>query len=71
MAQSSSIQEPYCRHGGAREDGQITCDGVEMSIGWELYSALKQLREVDEEGELRIWVDALCINQIDLAEGLR
>ena len=39
-----------------------------MSIGRELYSALKQLRKVNEEGELGIWVDALCIDQNDMAE---
>jgi hypothetical protein len=42
------------------------CDGVEMSVAGELYSALKRLRKTDVE--LRIWVDALCINQSDVAE---
>lgn len=56
----------YYQQGGARPPGTITCDGVEVSIGGELYSALKRLRS--EDREWRIWVDALCINQADVAE---
>ncbi|KAI0136500.1 heterokaryon incompatibility protein-domain-containing protein [Xylariales sp. AK1849] len=44
----------------------ILCDGVEVSVGGELHAALRRLREPDEA--LKIWVDALCINQNDVAE---
>jgi len=37
-----------------------------MTIGGELYASLKRLRKAD--GSLRIWVDALCINQADTDE---
>jgi len=42
----------------------ILCDGVELVIGGELHCALRRLR--CEEDNLRIWVDALCINQDDV-----
>lgn len=56
----------YYQSGGSRLPGTIRCDGVEMTIGGELYSALRRLRKEDEE--LRIWVDAICINQLDIEE---
>jgi Heterokaryon incompatibility protein (HET) len=56
----------YYQTGGTRPPGTITCDGVEMAIGGELYCALKRLRKEDEL--LRIWVDAICINQFDIEE---
>ncbi|KAF8860223.1 hypothetical protein BDZ45DRAFT_649084 [Acephala macrosclerotiorum] len=56
----------YYQNGGSRPPGTITCDGVEMTIGGELYSALRRLRKEDEV--LRIWVDAICINQSDMEE---
>jgi hypothetical protein len=49
----------------------ILCDGVEVTVGGELLAALRRLRDHrgGEAGEgLRIWVDALCINQGDVAE---
>jgi hypothetical protein len=56
----------YYQNGGIRPSGTITCDGVEVTIGGELYSALRRLRSEDED--LRIWVDAICINQSHVEE---
>jgi Heterokaryon incompatibility protein (HET) len=56
----------YYQQGGSRQPVEITCGGVVMTIGGELHSALKRLRKEDEE--LKIWVDALCINQTDIGE---
>lgn len=47
-------------------DGKIACDSVEVPVGGELFRALKHLREKDVP--LRIWIDALCINQNDIQE---
>ncbi|KAF6816925.1 ankyrin and het domain protein [Colletotrichum sojae] len=59
--------ESYIRLGGKMPDAPITCDGVRLVVGGELFRALRRLRP--EEGPpLRIWVDALCINQQDIAE---
>lgn len=44
----------------------LFCDGIETSVGGELHAALRRIRSQGEE--LRIWVDALCINQADVAE---
>lgn len=56
----------YYQSGGSRAPGSITCNGVDMTVGGELYSALRRLRKEDED--LRIWVDAICINQSDIEE---
>lgn len=56
----------YIRRGGRLPDGVIVCDGVRMVVGGELNRALCRLRY--EEDSLRIWVDALCINQNDVEE---
>ncbi|KAK3368403.1 heterokaryon incompatibility protein-domain-containing protein [Podospora didyma] len=56
----------YIRLGGALPDGEIICDGVPMTVGGELHRALRRLRSEDKT--LRIWVDALCINQQDVDE---
>lgn len=44
----------------------LRCDGHRISIATELNDALLRLR--DETHTVRLWVDALCINQEDLAE---
>ncbi|KAI1294366.1 hypothetical protein F5Y03DRAFT_373219 [Xylaria venustula] len=56
----------YIRFGGALPDGTISCDGHDMSVGGELLRALQCVRDAKEP--LRIWVDALCINQQDISE---
>ncbi|KAK4169856.1 heterokaryon incompatibility protein-domain-containing protein [Cladorrhinum sp. PSN259] len=45
---------------------RILCNGKEVSVGQNLYSALRNLRHPDSERVL--WVDALCINQRDPLE---
>ncbi|KAK4163359.1 heterokaryon incompatibility protein-domain-containing protein [Cladorrhinum sp. PSN259] len=44
----------------------IECDGVQMTIGMNLFLALQRLRRTDKPRV--IWADGLCINQGDLAE---
>lgn len=44
----------------------LRCNGQKISIATELNDALLRLR--DETQTVRLWVDALCINQSDLAE---
>jgi hypothetical protein len=66
LANHPHYQQLYYQTGGPRPPGQITCDDVELTIGGELYAALSRLRKTDQS--LRIWVDALCINQSDIAE---
>jgi hypothetical protein len=44
----------------------ISCDGIVVKIGSELYKALKRMRQ--EDNVLRIWVDALCIDQTNISE---
>ncbi|KAK0701573.1 heterokaryon incompatibility protein-domain-containing protein [Lasiosphaeria miniovina] len=56
----------YIRLGFKLPDGPIFIDGVEVVISGELRRALQRLRS--EEEPLRLWVDALCINQGDIAE---
>ncbi|KAF5520640.1 Heterokaryon incompatibility protein 6, OR allele [Colletotrichum aenigma] len=59
--------ETYIRLGGKMPDAPIICDGVTVVVGGELFRALRRLREEDGV-PLRIWVDALCINQQDISE---
>jgi hypothetical protein len=47
-------------------DQPIAVDGHPRIITSSLYSALRSLRE--QEGEIVLWADALCINQEDLVE---
>jgi hypothetical protein len=44
----------------------IECDGKELLVTWNLYTALKQLRADELSGPF--WIDAICINQGDLQE---
>ena len=65
------VHYPHYKHlyymlGGRALPGTIVCDGLKLSVGGELYNALKRLRK--KEKVLRIWVDALCINQDDIPE---
>ncbi len=66
VLQFFSYDEFYIRQGYPFPSGKITVDGVEVTIGGELYRALLRLRKEDEER--RIWIDSLCINQGDMAE---
>ena len=56
----------YHRVGGYYRPGIVVCDGIEITIGGELYMALKRLRFANSKRVL--WVDAVCINQDDLEE---
>ena len=52
--------------GGQKSNGCIICDGQNVTVGAELNEALRRIRDEDEERVL--WVDALCINQLDINE---
>ncbi|KAI1145532.1 heterokaryon incompatibility protein-domain-containing protein [Nemania diffusa] len=56
----------YIGFGGTLPGGTISCDGHDMPVGGELLRALQCLR--DDKEPLRIWIDALCINQQDIVE---
>ncbi|KZL87424.1 ankyrin and het domain-containing protein [Colletotrichum incanum] len=58
--------EHYIRMGGKMPDAPLICDGVEMIVGGELFRALRRIRKEDKA--VRIWVDAICINQQDVEE---
>ena len=46
--------------------GEMTCDGQKVTVGSELYDALRRLR-LPSRARL-IWIDALCINQQNVKE---
>lgn len=52
--------------GGRLPPGNIVCDGLSVEIGGELHRVMRRIRSQDEV--LRIWVDALCIEQGNLKE---
>ncbi|KAK4172109.1 heterokaryon incompatibility protein-domain-containing protein [Triangularia setosa] len=52
--------------GGVLPPGPITIDGTRLIVGGELHRALKTMRREDEH--LRIWVDAVCIDQQNMDE---
>jgi len=55
----------YC-WGSATNTTNITCDGRDFPITWNLQNALRRLRS---KSKTRIvWADAICINQADTAE---
>ncbi|OLN97368.1 Heterokaryon incompatibility protein 6, OR allele 1 [Colletotrichum chlorophyti] len=58
--------QQYVRMGGKMPDAPIICDNIEVIVGGELFRALRRMRK--EDTALRIWVDALCINQDDVEE---
>ncbi|KAJ4349358.1 uncharacterized protein N0V89_007972 [Didymosphaeria variabile] len=56
----------YIRFGGPLPSGKIVCNDSELTVGGELFRALRYIR--DDETPRRIWIDAVCINQDDLQE---
>jgi Heterokaryon incompatibility protein (HET) len=52
--------------GDASEQIPILCNGLSLTIGRNLFSALSQIWAI--EPEKRMWADAICINQADLVE---
>lgn len=52
--------------GSSERPKSITVDSTALSVGWNLWSALRSLRLKTEART--IWVDALCINQDDILE---
>jgi hypothetical protein len=56
----------FYKYGWPLPHDVILLDGVEVAIGGELAAALRRLRNGSEER--RIWIDAVCINQNNIAE---
>jgi hypothetical protein len=57
------------KDGAAANTTEIIVDGKPVLVGKNLEKALRTLREIPEvQNGTRIWVDALCINQNDVAE---
>jgi len=56
----------YVRLGGPMPPQTITLDGIAVPVGGELARALRRMRTEDEP--LRIWVDAVCIDQSNIHE---
>lgn len=56
----------FYKHGWPLPDDVLLLDGVEVVVGGELAAALRRLRDASEER--RIWIDAVSINQNDVAE---
>ena len=53
--------------GDAARTHEITIDGKKHGITENLYGALRDLQR-DAMGDMKVWADAICINQNDLAE---
>lgn len=54
--------------GDPSPQAEIRCCGLTARIGLSLHSALRQLAPGAPKPERLLWVDALCINQDDIAE---
>ena len=52
--------------GSPENKHNILCDGKRLSVTANLYSALRRIRPLDYS--LTLWIDAICINQLDVAE---
>jgi hypothetical protein len=52
--------------GDSNTKQEIFCDGLRLDITQNLHAALRQLRE-DDRTQL-LWVDAVCINQVNTPE---
>lgn len=59
----------YC-WGNATRSKSITCNNTPFAITENLYSALRTLRASDDSSQY-IWIDAMCINQLDMEERSR
>lgn len=66
MLDHPELHSLYIQFGGRLQPGTITCDSIEMAIGGELHRAIRRIRAKDTA--LRIWVDALCIDQGNIEE---
>lgn len=53
------VPEPLCK---------IKVNGKELSIRKNLFDMLLAMRQRNPEGQPRLWIDAICINQEDVAE---
>ncbi|KAI4626690.1 hypothetical protein J4E83_003842 [Alternaria metachromatica] len=54
--------------GDATQADQVVVDGAAIPTAWNLTRALEYLRDFAGSEPLRIWVDAICINQNSLEE---
>ncbi|KAI4632304.1 uncharacterized protein J4E87_001776 [Alternaria ethzedia] len=54
--------------GDATQTDQVIVDGATIPTGWNLTRALEYLRDLGGSKSLRIWIDAICINQNSLEE---
>lgn len=66
MLDHPELHRQYVNFGGPLPSDTITCDGTKVEIGGELHRAIKRIRPKD--ASLRIWVDALCIDQSNIDE---
>jgi hypothetical protein len=55
----------YC-WGDADDTLDVTCNGCKLAVMWALDNALQRFRKPDEV--VRLWADALCINQGNISE---
>lgn len=54
--------------GDPTDPGTILLHGEEFSVTKNLHAALQSIRSQTPDGKSRLWVDAVCINQKDVAE---
>jgi hypothetical protein len=54
--------------GDATQADCVVVDGAAIPIAWNLARALEYLREFKGSESLRIWIDAICIDQDSLVE---
>ncbi|OAA57293.1 Heterokaryon incompatibility [Cordyceps fumosorosea ARSEF 2679] len=66
MLDHPELHRTYVTFGGQLPRGTIICDGTPVEVGGELHRAIRRIRSEDEP--LRIWIDALCIDQDNVAE---
>ena len=54
--------------GDATQTDQVVVDGAAIPVAWNLTRALEYLRDFAGSEPLRIWIDAICIDQNDVHE---
>jgi hypothetical protein len=64
---STAYEALSYRWGDPLDTQPIVCEGKRFNATTNLYLALHRLRYEAEEPR-RIWIDAICINQMDVAE---